>query len=79
MPARFSIASLPMVLFRPKAVFEALAAAEPSAARVFFGFALWIGLLPGFLSSAVIARWMAVTYTHGRNGVMPAFRTSARS
>jgi len=91
-----------MVLFRPKAVFDALAAAEPSAAKVFFGFALWIGLLPavfayfgtlkfgwrlgvepvflpqrtvfaisvayflalllGFLSSAVIARWMAVTY-----------------
>ncbi len=102
MPVKFSIASLSTVLFRPKAVFEALAAAEPSAAKVFFGFALWIGLLPavfayigtvnfgwrlgvepvflpqrtvlaisvayflallvGFLSSAVIARWMAVTY-----------------
>jgi hypothetical protein len=102
MPVKFSIASLSTVLFRPKAVFEALAAAEPSAAKVFFGFALWIGLLPplfayfgtmqfgwrlgvepvflpratvlmvcaayfvallfGFLSSAVVARWMAVTY-----------------
>ena len=102
MPARFSIFSLVKVLFRPKAVFEALAAQEPPATRVFFGFALWIGLLPplfayigtmnfgwrlgvepvflpqrtvfaisaayfvalllGFLSSAVIARWMAVTY-----------------
>jgi hypothetical protein len=102
MPARFSIFSLVKVLFRPKAVFEALAAQEPTATRVFFGFALWIGLLPplfayigtinfgwrlgvepvflpqrtvlaisvayfvalllGFLSSAVIARWMAVTY-----------------
>jgi hypothetical protein len=102
MPARFSIFSLVKVLFRPKAAFEALAAQEPPAARVFFGFALWIGLLPplfacigtmnfgwrlgvepvflpqrtvfaisaayfaalllGFLSSAVIARWMAVTY-----------------
>ena len=102
MPVKFSVSSLSMVLFRPKAVFDALAAAEPSAAKVFFGFALWIGLLPavfayfgtlkfgwrlgvepvflpqrtvfaisvayflalllGFLSSAVIARWMAVTY-----------------
>ncbi len=102
MPARFSIFSLVKVLFRPKAVFEALAAQEPPATRVFFGFALWIGFLPplfayigtmnfgwrlgvepvflpqrtvlaisaayfvalllGFLSSAVIARWMAVTY-----------------
>jgi hypothetical protein len=102
MPARFSIFSLVKVLFRPKAAFEALAAQEPPATRVFFGFALWIGLLPplfayigtmnfgwrlgvepvflpqrtvfaisvayfvalllGFLSSAVIARWMAVTY-----------------
>lgn len=102
MPARFSIYSLVKVLFRPKAAFETLAAQEPPATRVFFGFALWIGLFPplfayigtmnfgwrlgvepvflpqrtvfaisaayfvalllGFLSSAVIARWMAVTY-----------------
>lgn len=102
MPARFSIFSLVKVLFRPKAAFETLAAQEPPATQVFFGFALWIGLLPplfayfgtmnygwrlgvepvflpqrtvfaistayfvalllGFVSSAVIARWMAVTY-----------------
>jgi len=102
MPVQFSISSLLTVLFRPKAVFETLAAAEPSAPKVFFGFALWLGLLPpvfayfgtmqfgwrlgvepvflpratvlaicaayfvallfGFLSSAVVARWMAVTY-----------------
>ncbi len=102
MQARFSIFSLVKVLFRPKAAFDTLAAQEPPATRVFFGFALWIGLLPplfayigtmnfgwrlgvepvflpqrtvfaisaayfvalllGFLSSAVIARWMAVTY-----------------
>ena len=102
MPVKFSIASLTTVLFRPKKVFEALAAAEPSAPKVFFGFALWLGLLPplfayfgtmqfgwrlgvepvflprstvlaicaayfaallfGFLSGAVVARWMAVTY-----------------
>ena len=102
MPVRFSIAALYRVLFRPRAAFEAVAAADPSAVRIFFGFALWIGLLPplfayigtmkfgwmlgvepvflprstvlwicaayfatllfGFLSSAVVARWMAVTY-----------------
>jgi hypothetical protein len=102
MPVKFSIASLATVLFRPKRVFEALAAADPSAPRVFFGFALWLGMLPpmfayfgtmrfgwrlgvepvflprttvlaisaayfvallfGFLSGAVVARWMAITY-----------------
>ena len=102
MRVRLSIFSLPRVLFRPRAAFDALAAAEPSAPKVFFGFALWLGLLPplfayfgtmqfgwrlgvepvylprptvlaicaayfvallfGFLSSAVVARWMAVTY-----------------
>lgn len=102
MPVKFSIASLATVLFRPKKVFEAVAAADPSAPKVFFGFALWLGLLPplfayfgtmqfgwrlgvepvflprstvlaicaayfaallfGFLSGAVVARWMAVTY-----------------
>jgi hypothetical protein len=102
MPAQFSILDLGRVLFRPGAVFEALATGTVSVTRVFFGFALWIGLLPpvfacvgtmnfgwrlgvepvffprstvlaistayfiallfGFLSSAVVARWMAVTY-----------------
>ena len=102
MPVQFSISSLLTVLFRPNKVFEALAVAEPSAPKVFFGFALWLGLLPplfayigtmrfgwrlgvepvflprptvlaicaayfvallfGFLSGAVVARWMAVTY-----------------
>ena len=102
MAARFSILELGKVLFRPGAVFEALAAESPPVSRVFFGFALWVGLLPpvfacigtlkfgwrlgvepvflprntvfaisaayfaallfGFLSSAVVARWMAVTY-----------------
>ncbi|MFZ2509150.1 MAG: hypothetical protein WAW79_11840, partial [Steroidobacteraceae bacterium] len=46
MPVKFSIASLATVLFRPKRVFEALAAADPSAPKVFFGFALWLGMLP---------------------------------
>jgi hypothetical protein len=102
MPARFSILQLGKVLFAPDAVFSAVAAESPPAGRVFFRFALWIGLLPplfayvgtvrvgwrlgvepvflehatvlaicaayfvallfGFLSSAIIARWMAATY-----------------
>jgi Yip1 domain len=102
MAARFSILQLGQVLFSPSALFHAVAAESPSARRVFFRFALWIGLLPpvfayfgtlkfgwrlgvepvflpestvraiciayfgallaGFLSSAVVARWMAATY-----------------
>jgi hypothetical protein len=102
MPARFSILRLGKILFSPNSVFHAVAAESPPASRVFFRFALWLGLLPplfayigtvnfgwrlgvepvylprptilaicgayfiallfGFLSSAVIARWMAATY-----------------
>lgn len=102
MPARFSILQIGKILLSPSVVFQAVAAESPSATRVFFRFALWLGLLPplfayigttqfgwrlgvepvylpadtvlaiclayfatlllGFFSSAVIARWMAVTY-----------------
>jgi hypothetical protein len=102
MSARFSILQLGGILFSPDRVFSAVAAESPPASRVFFRFALWLGLLPplfayfgtiefgwrlgvepvflppstvlaisvayfvallfGFLSSAVIARWMAATY-----------------
>jgi hypothetical protein len=102
MPARFSILQIGKILFSPSAVFRAVASESPSATRVFFRFALWVGLLPplfayvgtmqfgwrlgvepvflpartllaicaayfamlllGFVSSAVIARWMAATY-----------------
>lgn len=102
MPARFSILQLGRILFTPDRVFHSVAAESPPASRVFFRFALWLGLLPplfayigtvefgwrlgvepvflphatvlaicaayfaalllGFLTSAVIARWMAVTY-----------------
>ncbi len=102
MPARFSIFQLGKILFSPNAVFQAVAAESPPANRVFFRFAVWLGLLPplfayfgtmqfgwrlgvepvylpqatvlaictayfvalllGFLSSAMIARWMAATY-----------------
>jgi len=102
MPGRLSILHLGKVLFAPAQVFQSVAAAPPGAARVFFGFALWLGLLPplfayfgtlkfgwrlgvapvflpqptilaicaayfaslllGYVTSSVIARWMAVTY-----------------
>ncbi|MBX3702438.1 MAG: DUF1282 family protein [Steroidobacteraceae bacterium] len=102
MPARFSLLSLGKILFSPAEAFQAVADESPPASRVFFRFALWIGLLPplfayvgttlfgwrlgvepvflpqptviaiclayfaallfGFVSSAVVARWMAVTY-----------------
>lgn len=102
MPARFSILQIGKVLFAPDQVFGAIALESPPASRVFFRFALWLGLLPplfayfgtlkfgwrlgvepvflpeptvraiclayfgalltGFLSSAVITRWMAATY-----------------
>ncbi|MGQ0429542.1 MAG: Yip1 family protein [Gammaproteobacteria bacterium] len=102
MPARFSLLSLGNILFTPGKAFQAVADESPPASRVFFRFALWIGLLPplsayvgttqfgwrlgvepvfldhstvlaicaayyaallfGFVSGAVVARWMAVTY-----------------
>lgn len=102
MPARFSLLSLGTILFSPGRAFQAVADESPPASRVFFKFALWIGLLPplfayvgtmqfgwrlgvepvflpqstvlavclayfvallfGFVSGAVVARWMAVTY-----------------
>lgn len=102
MPARFSLLSLGAILFSPSRAFQAVADESPPASRVFFKFALWIGLLPplfayigttqfgwrlgvepvflpqstvlavclayfvallfGFVSGAVVARWMAVTY-----------------
>ena len=102
MPNRFSVLSLGSILFTPQRAFQAVADAPPAAPRVFFRFALWIGLLPplfawigttkfgwhlgvepvylaprtvlavcaayyvallfGFVSGAVVARWMAVTY-----------------
>lgn len=102
MPARFSLLSLGKILFTPGVAFQAVADESPSALRVFFRFALWVGLLPpafafvgtmqfgwhlgvepmflasstvlaicgayyaallfGFVSGALVARWMAVTY-----------------
>lgn len=47
MASSFSIALMPKVLFQPKAVFSQLTEDPPSPTAVFFGFALWIGLLPG--------------------------------
>jgi hypothetical protein len=100
--ASFTILKLGSVLFRPSRVFADLAASSPSPWSVFFGFSLWLSLLPpifayigtstfgwrlgvapmflpqgtvvgisaiyfvvlvfGFVSTAVISRWMAGTY-----------------
>lgn len=46
MTAPFSILQLGKVLFRPTAIFAELADESPSAAKVFFGFAVWLLLLP---------------------------------
>jgi hypothetical protein len=46
MPARFSILDLGKILFSPGVVFQAVARESPTAPRVFFRFALWLGLLP---------------------------------
>jgi hypothetical protein len=102
MTHRISILDLGRVLLKPTAVFADVASEDPSAKRVFFRCALWLGLLPplfayvgtiafgwrlgveplflsratvlgvavayfalllvGYLSAAVVARWMAGTY-----------------
>ena len=46
MPAQFSILQLGKIISSPNRVFQAVAAESPSARRVFFCFALWLGLLP---------------------------------
>ncbi len=46
MAGRFTLLDLGTVLLRPQVAFANVAANPPSAASVFFGFALWLGLLP---------------------------------
>lgn len=46
MADNFSILLMPKVLFRPTEVFSRLTENPPSALAVFFGFALWLGILP---------------------------------
>jgi Yip1 domain len=103
----FSILQVGKILSSPDQIFQSVAADSPTAGRVFFRFALWLGLLPplfayigttqfgwrlgvepvflpagtvlaicvayfvallfGFVSSAVIAHWMAGTYDANRS------------
>lgn len=44
--AQFSLALAPAVFFAPRKVFSAISESRPSPARVFFGYALWVGLVP---------------------------------
>lgn len=67
MPNRFSILSLGDILFSPARVFEAVAAESPPASRVFFRFALWIGLLPPVFA------YVGTTLFGWRLGVEPVF------
>ena len=103
MSHQLSLTTIVATLLQPQRAFSALAADAPMAKSVFFGLALWLGLLPpvfayfgmsrfgwqlgtveavflpagtiglictlyfaallfGFVSTALISRWMAVTY-----------------
>jgi hypothetical protein len=46
MAARLSFLELGKVLFKPHAAFAAIGERPPSGGAVFFGFALWLGVLP---------------------------------
>jgi hypothetical protein len=46
MAGRFTLFDIGTVLLRPQVAFANVAANPPSASSVFFGFALWLGLLP---------------------------------
>jgi uncharacterized membrane protein len=57
MTGAFTILDLGRVLLRPQAAFAEVAADPPSASRVFFGFALWLGLLPPLFAYAGTLRF----------------------
>jgi hypothetical protein len=67
MPARFSILQIGNILFAPSAIFQAVAAESPTAMRVFFRFALWLGLLPPLFA------YIGTTQFGWRLGVEPVF------
>jgi hypothetical protein len=67
MPARFSILKVGQILFSPSTVFQAVAAESPTAKRVFFRFALWLGLLPPLFA------YIGTTTFGWRLGVEPVY------
>ena len=67
MPQRFSILHIGKILFSPAVVFRAVAAEPPTAPRVFFRFALWLGLLPPLFA------YIGTTQFGWRLGVEPVF------
>jgi hypothetical protein len=67
MPARFSILHIGKILLSPTAVFQAVAQESPTASRVFFRFALWLGLLPPLFA------YIGTTRFGWRLGVEPVY------
>lgn len=68
--AQLSILELGNVLFRPSATFAQIAARPPSSSGVFFGFALWLGLVPPIFA------YIGTTTFGWRLGVEPLFLTA---
>ena len=69
--ARLSILDLVTVLLRPQAAFAAIGERPPSGAAVFFGFALWLGLLPPLFA------YIGTTTFGWRLGVEPMYLSAA--
>jgi hypothetical protein len=67
MTARLSILQLGKVLVRPHAAFAAIGERPPSGAAVFFGFALWLGVLPPLFA------YIGTTTFGWRLGVAPLY------
>jgi hypothetical protein len=67
MAAGLSILQLGKVLLRPHAAFVAIGERPPSSAAVFFGFALWLGVLPPLFA------YIGTTTFGWRLGVEPLY------
>ena len=71
MTERLSILNLGTVLLRPQAAFRAIGERPPSGPAVFFGFALWLGLLPPLFA------YIGTTTFGWRLGVEPLYLPAA--
>jgi len=68
--AQLSVLQLGKVLFRPSEAFADIAERPPSSAGVFFGFALWLGLVPPLFA------YIGTTTFGWRLGVEPLLLTA---